>query len=142
MHTEVVPREIRTRAVDATEELLFEVTREDMFNGVPKSITDCGGACGINRLPVVYRAWVRNYITYVEFEDGSVKRYMNPAEIVRQVRNNDYIGLFEQGTYTLRPPRPSWGTEARRKRARSYVGAVDEKDRQRPKKKRRAYALR
>ena len=105
---------------DATEPLVFEVEYIcDVKGSVVGSIEQCAGAHGLRRLSGVIDARVMKSTTYVEFEDGRILKYRNPAPLNQAVDGFDHTaGLFPPGRYRLEPTKAHDRIGARKTRLR------------------------
>ena len=140
-----VPRRIREASVDAVLIDCFDfiVGVENAIGSIVGDHASCAAACALKKRKDIAGAWVMRTRTYIEFIDGRILRYLNPAPLQRAVEQFDLTaGLFPPGKYRLLPVQYSQTSEARRDRPRSYTGAVDEGLRQIKRRSRPAYALR
>jgi hypothetical protein len=92
---------------NACEPLDFEVVHErDCRGAVVCSLDNCPAARALRHgVTGVVDARVKDTVTYVEFEDGRMGKYMNPRPLSVSVSRFDrYAGIFPPGSYRLVPP--------------------------------------
>lgn len=94
---------------DAEEPFVFIVQYDcDVRGATVGDIAHCAGANGIRRVPGVVDARVLRSCSYVEFEDGSIKKFRNPVALNHAVDGFDTLaGVFPPGEYRLVPPSAS-----------------------------------
>jgi hypothetical protein len=93
-----------THVVDATSDLPFEVTADDVRKGVPKDHTNCPGAVSLKHQPQVTGAIVSKRSAYV-ICGTKATRYRTVESFTREAIVTDRGGSFAPGDYVLKAPK-------------------------------------
>lgn len=124
--------------LDAKKSIVLKITPKDVTLGNTKDPGSCAAARCLLRQPDVEAARVHIARTYVKIA-GKWMRYKTTAPLRQEIVTFDRGGVFEPGTYMLKPL-SEWEAASGRRQGSNKAGARDRGSKDRtPKKPRRKY---
>ena len=106
--------------VDATENLLFKVTKKDLYQAKIGDPNQCVGACAVRRqyAAAYFRRDTAVILSLGPNGEGIARRYRLSGAIVKQIKSFDATGKFDLGIYELKAITPSQTLSNKREASR------------------------